>query len=111
MPIVLVVSFSLPAALAIGNYLAESKLGVLDVLSTMPNIWRVHSFCAWNLSSVAAIVVYSLFALLFFHHVLDYSVPWIPSLVLFLFGCTAGMWCSCCGGVFLFICLIQAPLV
>lgn len=91
MPIALIVSFSLPAALGIGNYLAESKLGVLDVLSTMPNIWRVHSFCAWNLSSIVVIMVYSGIAWIFFEHVLNYSESWIPPVVLFLFGCSTGM--------------------
>jgi len=90
MPIAFIVSFSLPAALAMGCYEQERKLGILDVLSTMPNIWKVHSFCAWNISTIIFNLCFSICAFLFFHRVLHHSVSWIPTLCLFLCSCSMG---------------------
>lgn len=79
MVLALVLFFSLPAALCMAGYAHED----LEVMHTL-GVSRLHSLCAWWMTSTLLVGVFFLCTMLFFMLVLAASDPLLPALTLLL---------------------------
>jgi hypothetical protein len=89
----LILYFCIPAAIAAGEFSRERAAGQLDVLSTLPGVWLVHSVGAWGVAVGLWVAGCTALAVLFFAAVLNHSSVLMPSVTLLLLGLTLGM-CS-----------------
>lgn len=98
MTIALIVFFTLPTAIALGEFKREWEEGQLDMLSTLPSVCILHSAVAWCGVAAVGVAVLALLGLLFFHTILVKSNILIPILGLVLMSFSLGKLCFyfCC---------------
>lgn len=88
----LILFFSLPAAITAGEYCRERAIGLLDVLSTLPGVRRVHSLAGWCMAGALWAGLCALLAWAFFAAVLKHTSPLLPAVTLLLLGLTLCKW-------------------
>ena len=86
----LIIFFSLPAAVIAGAFRREAEEGQLDILSTLPGVLCTHSAVAWTLCCLSWTLVSFLCCWVFFALVLRHSYSVLPAVCLLLCGAALG---------------------
>lgn len=72
--------------MCVNSCFRERATGLIDVLSTLPNVRGVHSTFAWCLCGACWVLLSTMISLVFFYAVLLHTPALLPALTLGLLG-------------------------